>query len=304
MPEKLSPHFIDLIRDALLKSFWRKNALVNFLRRMSVSEGYLATLRNEEPKRAWLDRLFPDLERSAKGTSALNDIAKALADQTTFPDLTGWEDSEQKVESARAAVDALKDYIARKKREADDEQEAEERRKAGREARKAAQHSLSDLEALKARFDQLSTRVGTQQAGYEFQDWFYDLMEYFEVVNRRPYVADGRQIDGSVSIDGTTYLVELKFTAEQSGATDIDSLVAKVNSKADNTMGIMVSISGYSSVAISGASFAKSPLLLIDHSHLYYVLMGMGNFPEMITRIRRHSAQEGKAYLSVNKFSG
>jgi hypothetical protein len=63
-------------------------------------------------------------------------------------------------------------------------------------------------------------------------------------VNSRPYTHEGRQIDGSLTHAGTTYLVELKFTAEQAGATDIDSFLKKVNDKADNTMGIMISISG------------------------------------------------------------
>jgi hypothetical protein len=304
MPEKLPPHFIDLIRDALLKSFWRRNSLIAFLRRMSIAETTLSALRSDESKRIWLDRLFPELEKHPKGSSALMDMAKALADQTTFPDLVGWEESVQMTEAAQVAVGALKSYINRKQKEVDDELAAVERRKAGNEAQRNKQRSLAELESLKVRLDALCLRLGSQQAGYDFQTWFFELMDYFDVVNRRPYVADGRQIDGSVSIDGTTYLIELKFTADQSGATDIDSLVAKVNSKADNTMGIMVSISGYSSVAINQASFARSPLLLIDHSHLYYVLMGNGIFPEMITRIRRHSAQEGKAYLPVNKFGG
>ena len=69
-------------------------------------------------------------------------------------------------------------------------------------------------------------------------------------------------------------------------------------------MGIMVSVAGYSAVAIKGASFARSPLLLIDYQHLYYVLMGSGTFPDMVGRIRRHSSQEGEAYLPVNKFGG
>lgn len=60
----------------------------------------------------------------------------------------------------------------------------------------------------------------------------------------------GRQIDGSLTLDGTTYLVELKFTASQADATDIDSLRSKVDDKADNTMGVMVSISGYTSTAV------------------------------------------------------
>lgn len=104
-----------------------------------------------------------------------------------------------------------------------------------------------------------------QQGGYDFPGWFYDLMDYFDVDNRRPYTSSGRQIDGSITIDGTTYLVELKFSASQFGATEIDSLFKKVSYKADNTMGLLISMSGFSSVALQEASSSKSPLLLFDH---------------------------------------
>jgi hypothetical protein len=107
-----------------------------------------------------------------------------------------------------------------------------------------------------------------------------------------------------LTIDGTTYLVELKFTASQADATDIDSLLAKVNTKADNTMGIMVSMAGYSSVATREASFARSPLLLFDHAHLYMVLEGIEAFADVIRRVRRHSSQTGNAYLAVREFGG
>ena len=55
------------------------------------------------------------------------------------------------------------------------------------------------------------------------QDWFYDLMSFCEIEHRRPYVVRGRQIDGSITLDGTTYLVELKFTEKQIGAPDVDT---------------------------------------------------------------------------------
>jgi hypothetical protein len=145
---------------------------------------------------------------------------------------------------------------------------------------------------------------GTQQSGYDFQAWFYDLANYFEVVNRRPYVSGGRQIDGSITVDGTTYLVELKFTREQSDSLDIDSLHKKVTSKADNTMGILISISGYSSVAINEASGPRTPLLLLDHDHIYLLLSGSMTLEELICRVRRHSSQTGDAYLRARDFSG
>ena len=114
----------------------------------------------------------------------------------------------------------------------------------------------------------------------------------------------GRQIDGSLTFEGTTYLVELKFTGSQADATDVDSLRSKVDDKADNTMGVMVSISGYSSVAINQASGRKTTLLLLDAMHLYLFLSGTMSFSDIISRVRRHASQTGEAYLAVAKFNG
>ncbi len=69
-------------------------------------------------------------------------------------------------------------------------------------------------------------------------------------------------------------------------------------------MGLMVSMSSYTSVAIQEASFPKSPLLLLDYNHLYMVLNGVETFANVVRRVRRHSSQEGKAYLPVNEFGG
>jgi hypothetical protein len=69
-------------------------------------------------------------------------------------------------------------------------------------------------------------------------------------------------------------------------------------------MGILVSISGYSSVAREEASGNKTPLLLLDHGHIYLVLGGMMGFADVIERIRRHASQTGEAYLSVSDFGG
>lgn len=304
MPTRLPPHFIDLVYDALLKSFWTKKALKNFLRRSHVADSFLSQLDHAESKREWLDRLFPKLEGSDRGQALIQQMARSLAEQTRFPDLDNWEDSAEKITAATAAVNALKEYLDDKDRQKEDEREAAKRRKQGEEERLRNVRSKADLVSLKDRLDALFPEIGTQQGGYKFQDWFYDLMDYSEVDNRRPYVVDGRQIDGSVTIDGTTYLVELKFTASQSDATDIDSILKKVNDKSDNTMGIVLSMSGFSSVAINEASFSRSPLLLFDHSHLYLVLGGVETFPDVVKRVRRHSSQEGKAFLPVTQFGG
>jgi hypothetical protein len=299
---RLPPHYLDLVADASLKSFWRRRALHSFLRRCGIRESFLATWTAEETKRDFLYRLFPHVESHPQGEVVINRMADALVEQAGFPDLEGWEDALQKKEAASTAIATLKQYLQKQQQAREDIREKERNRKRAAEIRNEIARKQTDLAKLEERLSVLSRDIGEQSAGYSFQDWFYDLAGYFEVVHRRPYVSEGRQIDGSVTIDGTTYLVEVKFTAGQADATQIDSFFKKVSGKADNTMGIIVSISGYSSVAIKEASFPKTPLLLLDHSHIYLLLSGSIAFSELIGRVRRHSSQTCNAYLLVKDF--
>jgi hypothetical protein len=257
----------------------------------------------EESKRDFLYRLFPRLEEAGDaGLRLVNRMADSLIEQTSFPDLAGWEDSRQKVQEATESVTALRAYRSEQQSRAATAREVAEARKRAEEINAEIRARQSDLAKLETNLTEMAKGLGTKEAGYAFQDWFFKLSDFFEVVNRRPYVTDGRQIDGSITIAGTTYLVELKFTAQQSDATDIDSFFKKVNGKADNTMGVMFSISGYSSVAVKEASGPKCLLLLFDHNHIYMLLRGTCTFEDLINRVRRHASQTGEAFLSPAHF--
>ena len=304
MSKRLNPTIAALIYDSLLKCFWRKEALKRFLRSSRIGGNFIAQLDMNESKRTWLDRLFPLVLDKAKGTELLVEMGRSLASMNHFPDLDGWEDSAQKNKAAREAVAALAAAIGAEDSRETGERSGEEIRKRADEVRRVAVRERADLDRLRMQMDSLVMALGTQSGGYDFQDWFYDLLDYEDVDNRTPYTTEGRQIDGSLTLDGTTYLVELKFEASQAGATDVDSLKAKINSKADNTMGIMVAMSGYSSVAVKEASGPRTALLLFDSSHVYMVLDGISTLKDIIRRVRRHSSQTGHAYLALRDFGG
>ncbi|MEN6413024.1 MAG: hypothetical protein ABFC84_09770 [Veillonellales bacterium] len=303
MKYRITPQLITFTYEALLKSFWRKNALKKFLQGCGIPEVLLNSWNNEESKRTFLDRTFERLQKDEDSKVSILRLALALSEQTSFPDLRNWEDSEQKIREAHLAVAELGDYLEKQNVEiTTEEKKAEARKKAVEESIKI-QKEIGDKEKLKTEFEKLSLKIGAQEAGYRFQVWFYKLIDFCEIENKKPYSIDGRQIDGSITLDGTTYLVELKFKTEQSPATDVDSLKAKIVKMADNTMGILLAVSGFSSVAISEASCDKTPLLLMDASHLFYYLTGVMDMKDIIRRIRRHASQTGKAYLSVEDFS-
>ncbi len=301
---QITPRLIELTYEAVLKSYWRRNALRKFLLASNISNSFVSAWSDDESKRDLLDRLFEKLQTTDKGKSVIYLMAQSLSEQSSFPDLRNWEDSAQKTQDAHKAVNELKVYLKQQNEESQSKKERSEIKARVRVERERIQRSLTDRGKLQQLLEDMNLRVGTQEGGYEFEEWFYQLLNFCEIQNRKPYKIDGRQIDGSLTYEGTTYLVELKFTKDQSGAQEIDSLKAKVNKMADNTMGIMVSISGYSSVAISEASGSKTTLIIMDASHLYLFLSGAMSFGEIISRVRRHASQTGEAYLPTNKFHG
>ncbi len=300
--ETLSPHFLDLIQDALLKSFWRRKALIKFLRRHKISDSFIATWEQEESKREFVERLFPKLEVDLNGSMIIKKMAISLSEQIKFPDLEQWEDSKEKIKLASESIKTLKHYFQI-------QEKSQEEIKAKEATRKVYQKNLEEMTSKKLtlgklsdRLTQLTKEIGTSDSGYKFQDWFYDLVDFFEIINRKPYSVGGRQIDGSMTVEGTTYLVELKFTKEQAKVTDVDTFLAKINDKADNTMGVMVSMSGYSSIAMQGASGRKTPLILLDYTHVYLILGAGHTLPEVVMRVRRHASQTGNAFLPADEF--
>jgi hypothetical protein len=303
MKYRITPQLTILTYEAALKSFWYKNALKKFLRGCNISENFLNTWNEQETKRIFLDRLFNELQKTDTGKKVLLDISLALSEQTTFPDLRNVEDSKDKINDAHIAVSELRDFLRKQTEQIESEATKTERRKMAYAENIQIQREMNDKQKLKESLEILSKEIGSQEAGYKFQDWFYSLVDFCDIEHKKPYKKDGRQIDGSITLNGTTYLVELKFTTTQSDATDIDSIKAKINKVADNTMGILISISGYTSVAISEASGPKTTLLLMDSSHLFYFLTGGMEFKDIIARINRHASQTGESYLPVSKFN-
>lgn len=300
MAVKFTPYLIQLIEDATLKSFWRKNALATFLRQCNVSDKELRLL-GEKTKREFLSNLISNLHSSPNGQTVFSKMLYALIEQRTFPDLENWEDSEARVKNAKDSIFNLKTSYENQKKESQDFIDKENIQKRYREGQDRIGREQQSLQKLSDQLAELCKRIGTQKTGYDFEGWFYHSMRFFKITHSKPYKTDGRQIDGSITLKDTTYLVELKFTREQAGAPDVDVFHRKVSTKAENTMGIMVSMSGYSSVAIDQASHGRTILLLLDHGHLYMVLSGVVSFEFVVERLRRHASETGRSYLKGEK---
>lgn len=132
MKTRFTPHLFDLTFDAALRSFWRKGAVSRFLQRSGIAN--LPAWLPDESKRDYLNRVFELLRGSDLGKAKILDVAEFLAEQKTFPDLQGWEDTAEKLDAASRSVAALRNYLNQQEGSLTSEQQRQESRQRLREA--------------------------------------------------------------------------------------------------------------------------------------------------------------------------
>lgn len=305
MAKKLTSYFISLVREACLRAFWKKKSLDSFLRQNHISAKALEPLFQDKTKAEFLSDIFDKLSinQDTRKQSVILNIARELSAMDSFPDLYGYEDTAQKIIMAKNAVDILRENLKKLEVTYINTGDEELRRKA-KEKRDACSSYESQFKEFEKRLIKISQEAGQQSAGYEFETWIYDFSVFNDIEVRLPYKdPSGRQIDGAMTIDGDTMLIEAKCTAQPINVDAIDSFRSKIQTKADNTLGLMISLNGYNQGAIQEASQGRTPLVLIDGTHLFNIVMTQrASFKEVIARIKRHAAQTGCPYLSSTDF--
>ena len=130
------------------------------------------------------------------------------------------------------------------------------------------------------RLNTLGKHLGDHQSAKDFHTWFYDFLDFLAIPNQRPHMQEDRQINGTLTVSGITYLVELKFAISPMDQGAISDFFKKVTFH--NTRGLFLSISGFTEKAKKSASFIRPPLLLLDSRHLDCVLNGTMAMGEII----------------------
>ncbi len=303
MKKRLAPAFVELTLDALLKAIWYKPTLRRFLQQHRIADSVLAQWQDDQSKRDYMAWLWPKLIKTDEGQEAILAMARSLSEMQSFPDLERKEDTKIRIPEAAQAIVRLREQVANINETLQETSDAKSRRQAAQRDMSKKQADQQSIEKLSSELNSLTRQTGTREGGYAFEKWFYDLAVCFDLDARPGYWADGRQIDGAITIEGTTFLLETKFTNEPIGSPDVDTFMAKIESKADNTMGLFVSISGFNTGAVKAASKHRTPMLLLDHGHIFNIILrGVMTLPQVVSRIKRHASQTGSAYLSAKDF--
>ena len=304
--KRLSSEFYELTRNACWRAFWYKKSLLHFLKCNGISNGFLNSWQPNETKVEFLSRLFQALESSSsdKAMQSVLSMARDLSERQTFLDWEGRPDGKESVSAAKEACTRLKREFVKVQALLNEQRRVETNKKAELERANNCKRWNAEFDTYASRFREIMSRAGSQRAGYDFEDWLYDFSKFNELDVTKSYKdANGRQIDGTITIDGTTLLVEAKCTQKPVTCEEVDVFLSKVERKAENTRGVMISVMGFDVGAIKNASRDKTPIVLMDGGHFFcHVFSKRMSFADVIRRLLQYASQTGEAYLPSADF--
>jgi len=137
-----------------------------------------------------------------------------------------------------------------------------------------------------------------QRRGYKFEQLLNRLLTVDGLEPRTSYKTPGEQVDGSFFLNGSVFLVEAKWHSEPTAASTLYQFKGKIDGKLIGTIGVFVSMSGYSEDAVDALTLGKAlNLILFDMKDMDAALIRKMGFKAILKRKLRHAAEEGVVYF-------
>ena len=302
MHKKIAPAAIQALKEALTHVYWYKNDLRSFLSNCVSDHKVLTRLNWTGYKRNIVATLIDHLLMNE--ATCQNDIIRLMSEVSNITDFThlrNLEDGDTKAKKANDYVEALRAQLKGHQDIVEEQKIIVERRKQANERLAKVDAVQKELDALKIEFNELASSDNLQQRGFDLEKFLKKLFDLFDLDPRAAFRISGEQIDGSFSFEGTDYLLEAKWQNKPIGAKDLDSLASKLFRKLDNTLGLFISINGFSDDAVHAHSSGRRLVVLMDGSDLMAVLEGRIDLVQLLLRKRRNAAETGNIYTKINE---
>lgn len=302
MAKRLSPAAIVALKEALCAVYWYKADLRSFLQQCLDDTRMLASLNWDNYKRQivsdLVDRLGQDQDRHL---GDLTRLCHEVCTINTFSHLEQLDGGAEKVKRARAAVAQLNKLVEPHDQTQKEHDDIAERQRRAAEKLRSNAAVRQKLEDIKNRYMALVVSDNAQGRGFELEKVMYDLFELFDLDPKASFRTTGEQIDGAFSLAGTDFLFEARWRQSPSDASDLDSFAAKVRRKLENTVGVFLSINGFSPDGVAAHSSGGAVVILTDGADLMAVLEERIDFVSLLLRKKRHAAQTGEIYLRFHQ---
>ena len=296
--KKISPQAILALREALSVIFWKRDDLQDFIKLAIENNAIVGTINWNATKREAIKELIERMtNRLDIYKNDLMSLLLAVTDFSDFSNLKHWDEDGTKTKKAKDAVNNLRSlttgYIQLTR-----EQEEAVKRKSEAAKKFIQKKSLNEeLITLRNRFNSLTLEKNLQKRGFELEKFLYDLLLLYELEPKGSFKNYGEQIDGAFTFQGTDYLLEAKWKA-QVDRSELATFCFKVETKFKTAVGLLVSIGGVTSEAIS-PDFKS--IIIMDGLDIITVLEGRISFTDLLFKKRRKAIETGNIYLNFDQ---
>jgi hypothetical protein len=302
MSKVIAPAACVALKEALSTVYWYKSDLRSFLTSTIANPNLLAPLNWADYKRNIVAQLVDYMaKRQDQYQGELVRLMSEVAGIDDFSHLERLEGGAEKAGAAKRAVAALRKHTDGHRALVDEEAKAEQRRQEAH-ARMLKESAVRDgLNRLNRDYLALVSDSDAQKRGFKLEKMLRALFELCDLDPRASFKIVGEQLDGAFSFDGTDYLFEAKWQTEPVSAADLDVLAGKLSRKLDNTLGLFLSVNGFSGDGVKAHSSGRRVMLLMDGSDLMAVLEGRIDLVQLLLRKRREASQSGNIYLRIHE---
>lgn len=305
--KKISPQAIVALEKALSMIYWYKRDLKRFLHQIiGDGTGILAVIDWTDLKKNIAARVIDILVKN--GDKTYNDLMQLLFSVSDFSDFSHLEildGGKEKAKNAKNAVSVLRMYVHGHQdiqRELEDARLRWGKNQERQDQLNRTKHILSEL---KNEFYSWSVSSDRQGSGFALEKILYRLFELSDLDPKGSFKVIGEQIDGAFSFNYEEYLLEAKWRNKQTPLSDLDSFSGKIGRKFENTLGLFISISGFSDDALTQfRNSSDKRVLLMDGEDLIAILDERVTLSDLLARKRREAAQTGNIYLKYRDMIG
>lgn len=301
--KRIAPAAINALKEALTNIYWYKSDLRSFVMNTISDTNLLAKLDWNDYKRNIVTILVNYLTRNQD--TFQNDLLRLMSEVIKIEDfshLSRLEDGAEKVKKAKESVNALRTLVRDHFDLFEKQRLSEEQRKAAYEKMLRNQGVRDRLREIEKDYLELISSTNPQQRGFALEKVLRELFALFDLDPKASFRITGEQIDGAFTFENTDYILEAKWQQGTVGTQELDTLHSKlIRTTLDNTLGLFLSINGYSNDAVRAHSSGRRLMILMDGSHLMAVIEGRIDLMQLLLRMRRHASQTGNIYLKIHE---
>ena len=294
-----SAELLIALKDALSSIYWTKQDLRFFIQNTVSHQEVVAYIDWSQTKYESCSQLIDYM--SKRQETYQNDIYSLInktVQMKDFSHLKRWDNGEALIARARESVSRLERISKQHRADFCEQITVQQNRNNNQERLLRTIDYQTQIDNLRARFLEI-VKEPPQQRGYSLESFLTDLFSFFDLAPRGAFKIKGEQIDGAFTHEGTDYLLEAKWRNEPSPNADLYTFAGKIDGKLKNTLGVFISMSGYSRDALESNSHVNKSMILVDGQDIMMILENRISLPDMIRIKRRHAAETGEIMFRI-----